>query len=243
MSMRRLANKWLPRRRGKERAAGRSPLRRAVRVVVLAVVAAYALCGLMILGLRWVNPPFTMVQAQRRVESWFSGKPYEKRRAFVPLVRIDSDLQHAVIAAEDGRFYEHSGIDWQELEKVLDEREEGGRLRGASTISQQLVKNLFLTTHRSPVRKALETALVPLVELLLSKQRILELYLNEIEWGPGVYGAEAAARYHYKVEAANLSREQAARLAACIPSPLRRRPQRMDGYSSVILTRMASRGW
>lgn len=216
---------------------------RIVRGVFLGAASLYLLCGMLTLGLRWVNPPFTMVQAQRRVESWFSNKPYEKRQTVVPLARISTDLQHAVIAAEDGRFYQHWGIDWQELEKVLDEHEESGRLRGASTISQQLVKNLFLTTHRSPIRKALETALVPLAELFLSKQRILELYLNEIEWGPGVYGAEAAARYHYGVSAAKLSRDQSARLAACIPSPLRRRPQRMDGYSSVILTRMASRGW
>jgi monofunctional biosynthetic peptidoglycan transglycosylase len=240
--MRRLASKWLPRWKAR-RSAKRSGWRRILRWTLLVAVSLYTLCGLLILGLRWVNPPFTMVQAQRRVESWFSSKPYEKRQTFVPLARIPVNLQHAVIAAEDGRFYEHWGIDWQELEKVIGEREERGRLRGASTISQQLVKNLFLTTARSPVRKALETALVPLAELFLSKQRILELYLNEIEWGPGVYGVEAAARYHYGAPAASLSRDQAARLAACIPSPLRRRPQRMDGYSSVILTRMASRGW
>jgi monofunctional biosynthetic peptidoglycan transglycosylase len=161
----------------------------------------------------------------------------------VPLQRIDADLQHAVVAAEDGRFYQHWGIDWQELAKVLEESGRSGRLRGASTISQQLVKNLFLTTHRSPLRKACEVALVPLAELLLSKQRILELYLNVIEWGPGVYGAEAAARHHYGTSAASLSREQAARLAACIPSPLRWRPQRMDAYSSDILARMERMGW
>lgn len=241
MSMRSLASGWL--RRLKHRPAGRTRLHRIVRYTVLAAVSLYALCALLIAGMRWVNPPFTMVQAQRRVESLFSDKPYEKRQVFVKLSRIDSDLQHAVIAAEDGRFYQHWGIDWLELGKVLDERERRGRLRGGSTISQQLVKNLFLTTHRSPVRKGLETALVPLAELLLSKQRILELYLNVIEWGPGVYGAEAAAKFHYGVPAAKLGREQAARLAACIPSPLRRRPQRMDTYSSDILARMARMGW
>lgn len=197
----------------------------------------------MITALRWIDPPFTMVQTQRRVESFFSKEPYEKRQTFVPLSQIDQDLQHAVIAAEDGRFYEHNGIDWMELQKMLGESQKGGRLRGASTITQQLVKNLFLTTHSNPIRKGLETPLVPLAELLLSKQRILELYLNVIEWGPGVYGAEAAARHHYGVSAAELGREQAARLAACIPSPLRRTPQRMDTYSSQILVRMASRGW
>lgn len=242
MDIRNLVRQWWPWPR-RNRSPQRTPLRRIARVVLLAVVSLYALCAVLIAGLRWINPPFTMVQAQRRIESLFSEKRYEKRQAFVPLARIDADLQHAVIAAEDGRFYQHWGIDWLELEKVLDERERRGRLRGGSTISQQLVKNLFLTTHRSPLRKGLETALVPLAELLLSKQRILELYLNVIEWGPGVYGAEAAARFHYGISAAKLGREQAARLAACIPSPLRRRPQQMDTYSSDILARMERMGW
>ncbi len=232
-----------PLRPSSRRAGWRPRLRLLVRVVLLALLAVYLLCGLLIAGLRWINPPFTMVQAQRRAEALFSRKPYRKRQSYVPLSRINIELQHAVIAAEDGRFYQHWGIDFLELEKVIDQREQGRRLRGASTIDQQLVKNLFLATYRSPLRKGLETALVPLEELLLSKQRILELYLNVIEWGPGVYGAEAAAQYHYGVPAANLSRDQAARLAACIPSPLRRRPQRMDTYSAEILERMASRGW
>jgi monofunctional biosynthetic peptidoglycan transglycosylase len=210
---------------------------------VLVAVTLYALCGLTLAGLRWINPPVTMVQAQRRVESLFSNGAYEQRQVFVPLERIDPHLRHAVIAAEDGRFYQHWGIDWLELQKVLDERDQRSRLRGASTISQQLVKNLFLTTHRSALRKVCEVAIVPLAELLLSKRRILELYLNVIEWGPGVYGAEAAARYHYGTSAAKLSREQAARLAACIPSPLRWRPQQMDTYSSDILARMERMGW
>jgi monofunctional biosynthetic peptidoglycan transglycosylase len=243
MAMRRLARKWLRLRRKESRRPQRTLLRRIVRVVVVASLSLYALCAVLIAGLRWINPPFTMVQTQRRVESFFSKKPYEKRQVFVPLSRISPDLQHAVIAAEDGRFYQHWGIDWLELEKVIDESERRGRLRGASTISQQLAKNLFLTTSRSPIRKGLETALVPLEELFLSKQRILELYLNVIEWGPGVYGAEAAAQYHYGTAAAKLSRDQAARLAACIPNPLRRRPQRMDTYSSDILARMERMGW
>jgi monofunctional glycosyltransferase len=234
---------WLRLRRKGKSPARRTPLRRVLRLVLFAVFAAYLLCGLLIAGLRWINPPFTMVQAQRRFESFLSKEPYEKRQAYVPLARISADLQHAVIAAEDGRFYQHWGIDFLELEKVIDEREQGGRLRGASTIDQQLVKNLFLATYRSPFRKGLETALVPLAELLLSKQRILELYLNVIEWGPGVYGAEAAAQYHYGVSAAKLSRDQAARLAACIPSPRRRRPQQMDTYSADILARMERMGW
>jgi monofunctional biosynthetic peptidoglycan transglycosylase len=115
--------------------------------------------------------------------------------------------------------------------------------RGGSTITQQLVKNLFLTTERSFVRKAVESSLVPLVEAFLTKDRILELYLNVIEWGPGIYGAEAASEHYYHLHASQVSREQAARLAAIIPAPLKRKPERMNEYSAVILDRMAQTGW
>ena len=111
----------------------------------------------------------------------------------MPLARIAPELQHAVIAAEDGRFYQHHGIDWKEVQKVVDQDLDDGRIgRGGSTITQQLVKNLFFTTSRSFLRKGIEFTLAPVAELILPKQRILELYLNVIEWGPGVYGAEAA---------------------------------------------------
>jgi monofunctional biosynthetic peptidoglycan transglycosylase len=130
------------------------------------------------------------------------------------------------------------------MQKILDEDLRRGRLgRGGSTISQQLVKNLFLTTNRSLLRKAVEFTLTPIAEVVLGKDRILELYLNVIEWGPGVYGAEAASRYWYQVPAAKVGREQAARLASVIPNPLRRKPDRMDGYTDVILTRMGQMGW
>jgi len=120
---------------------------------------------------------------------------------------------------------------------------EGGRLRGGSTITQQLVKNLFFGTGRSIFRKAAELTLVPVAELVLSKRRILELYLNVVEWGPGVYGAESAGRYHYGVPARNIGRDQAARLAAILPSPLKRRPDRMNHYGELIKERMREVGW
>jgi len=214
-----------------------------VRACLAAGLAWYALCGLSLIYLRFLPPWTTTVQMQRRVESWFARSNYVKRYEFVPLERISPQLQHAVIAAEDGRFYQHYGVDFAEMKKVYDEAERGGRLRGGSTITQQLVKNLFLSTHRNPIRKAFEYPLVPLAELILGKQRILELYLNVIEWGPGVYGAEAAAKRHYQVGAAAVSREQAARLAAIVPDPLRRRPARMNDYSAEILARMSRMGW
>ncbi|MDP8982974.1 MAG: monofunctional biosynthetic peptidoglycan transglycosylase [Acidobacteriota bacterium] len=224
------------------------PLRRwlgkAIRWIALGLAVGYALCALSILSLRWINPITTSVQAQRRLEAMMARRPYSKRYQFVPLSRISTDLQHAVIAAEDGRFWRHHGFDWQEVHKVMERDLERGRLgRGASTITQQLVKNLFLSTQRSVLRKGIEASLVPVAEVLLGKNRILELYLNVIEWGPGVYGAEAASEYWDHAPAAQVGRQQAARLAAIIPNPRKRRPDRMDDYSSDILTRMSQLGW
>ena len=193
---------------------------------------------LSMLAMRFINPPVSMVQIQRLIE----GRG--RQQTSVPLSRISPELQHAVVAAEDGRFYEHWGVDWKQVEVVAEEARETGEVpRGASTITQQLVKNLYFTTHRNPLRKVAEWVLAPLAEVLIGKERILEIYLNVVEWGPGIYGAEAAAKYHYGTTAARLSRDQAARLAAVLPSPLRRRPARMDRYSGIILARMRQMGW
>lgn len=223
---------------------GRSIVGTALRCTLLLAVVFYVVCLAELVALRWVNPPTTAVEAERRVEAWWRHKEYHKRQYFVPLGRISPDLQHAVISAEDGRFYQHHGIDWKEVQIVVDKDMDEGKLgRGGSTITQQLVKNLFLTTNRSVIRKAVEFTLAPAAEMILPKRRILELYLNAIEWGPGIYGAEAAARAWYSIPAARVNREQAARLAAVIPSPLRRRPERMNSYSAEILHRMSQTGW
>jgi monofunctional biosynthetic peptidoglycan transglycosylase len=207
-------------------------------------VAFYGFICVGLLALRVINPPFTGVQVQRRVESWLDHSKYEKRYRFVPLSQISRDLQHAVIAAEDSRFFQHHGFDWQEIQNAVNDDLDDVRSRGASTITQQLVKNLYFTTYRSFIRKGVEFTVVPLAERILGKQRILELYLNVIEWGPaGIYGAEAAAQFHYHVAAARIDREQAARLAAILPSPRRRKPARMTDYSVIILDRMTKMGW
>jgi monofunctional biosynthetic peptidoglycan transglycosylase len=160
-----------------------------------------------------------------------------------PLSQISPNLQHAVISAEDARFYIHHGFDWHAIEIDAKEDMEGDRVRGGSTLTQQLVKNLFFGTGRSIVRKGAETTLVPVAELVLGKQRILELYLNVVEWGPGFYGADAACRSYDRTAARNIGREQSARLAAILPAPLKRRPERMNHYSTVILRRMSQVGW
>lgn len=203
----------------------------------------WLLAALTLVALRWVDPPTTAVHVQRRLQAWMQRKPYHERYAFVPLSQISPDLQHAVIAAEDARFYQHHGFDWQAIETAAKDDMEGERTRGGSTLTQQLVKNLFFGTSRSFVRKGAEAGLVPVAEFFLGKRRILELYLNVVEWGPGVYGADSASRYYYRTAARRLGREPSARLAAILPAPLKRRPERMNSYSGVILNRMRQMGW
>jgi monofunctional biosynthetic peptidoglycan transglycosylase len=177
------------------------------------------------------------------VQSWFHPTPYQKRFKFVPLSQISPDLQHAVIAAEDARFYQHHGFDWHQIQLAAEEDMEGERMRGASTLTQQLVKNLFFGTSRSIFRKGAEATLVPVAEFVLGKRRILEIYLNVVEWGPGIYGAEPACRYYDRTSAQTIGREQSAQLAAILPAPLKRRPERMTRYSAIILNRMRQMGW
>jgi monofunctional biosynthetic peptidoglycan transglycosylase len=213
--------------------------------VAVTVVLVHGVAAALLLLLRFVNPPTTGIQIQRRVEGIVGRASYEKRATFVPLRRIAPSLRHAVIAAEDGRFYQHYGIDWEEVQRVAERSADRGELppRGASTIPQQLVKNLFFTTHRNPLRKVLELTLAPMAVVILGRERLLELYLNVVEWGPGVFGAEAAAQYHYRTSSARLDRDQAARLAAVLPAPRQRRPSRMNDYSAIILARMQRAGW
>jgi monofunctional biosynthetic peptidoglycan transglycosylase len=197
----------------------------------------------MLVAARWIDPPTTAVHIQRRVQAWIHHTPYHERYTFIPLSQISPNLQHAVVAAEDARFYQHHGFDWHAIELAAQEDLEGDRTRGGSTLTQQLVKNLFFGTGRSFLRKGAETTLVPVAELVLGKQRILELYLNVVEWGPGIYGAESACRGYDRTAARNIGREQAARLAAILPAPLKRRPERMNNYSTVILKRMRQMSW
>jgi monofunctional biosynthetic peptidoglycan transglycosylase len=171
----------------------------------------WSLAALALVAVRWVNPPTTVVRIERRVQAWIRRQPYREQYQFVPIRQISLDFQHAVISAEDARFYQHHGFDWQELKNAAQDDIEGSRVRGASTISEQLVKNFFFGTGRSVLRKVAEYTLVPVAELALGKQRILELYLNEAEWGPGIYGAEAACRYYYRTPAHNIDRECSAR--------------------------------
>jgi monofunctional glycosyltransferase len=218
-------------------------LRNIAQAFAVVVIAFYALVTLSVLVLSWVNPFTTAVQVERHIEASINRRTYRKVYVFVPMEQISPALQHAVVAAEDARFFRHHGFDWKQVQIAVEDDLEGGRSRGASTITQQLVKNLFLTTSRSFIRKGIEFTIVPIAELLLPKKRILELYLNVIEWGPGVYGVEASSQHYFHVPARRITREQGVELASILPAPLRRKPGRLTEYDRIISDRMAQMGW
>src|ERR1700691_2437819 len=218
-------------------------LRSVVQWFLIGLAVLWSLAVLILVAARWVDPTTPAVRMETRLHAWMHRTPYHERYEFVPLSEISPEFQHAVIAAEDARFYQHHGFDWDAMESAAEDDLQRGRIRVGSTLTQQLVKNLFFGAGRSILRKGAEFTLVPVAELVLGKRRILELYLNEVEWGPGIYGADAACRAWYGTSARNVGREQAARLAAILPAPLRRRPERMNRYSGLILDRMSQMGW
>jgi monofunctional biosynthetic peptidoglycan transglycosylase len=208
-----------------------------LRGIAFALLAPIAIS----LSFNVLQPPTTAVMLRRTVQRALDGKrPWYPRRDIVARAAIAPSLRRAVLAAEDDRFYLHWGLDLVEIGKAIDRAERGGRLRGASTITQQVAKNIFLWEGRSFVRKGLEAYLTLVLELTLPKDRILDLYLNLAEWGDGTFGAEMAARRHFGVSAARLTREQSARLAAILPSPRRWSPQGevASRRAAIILDRM-----
>lgn len=183
-------------------------------LIALAALVLLPLGG--VIAHRFLPVPITWLMVQRL----FEGEGL--RRDWKPIDKIDRDLVYAVIAAEDARYCEHRGFDMEAIQKALRANERRpNRLRGGSTISQQTAKNVFLWPDRSWVRKGLEAGYTVLIETVWGKRRIVEVYLNVAEWGPGVYGAEAAARHWFGKSASNLTRREAARLAAILPSPRR----------------------
>jgi monofunctional biosynthetic peptidoglycan transglycosylase len=167
-----------------------------------------------ILLLKWVDPPFTLTQ----LGSWITGDGL--RRDYVDMDEISSHAKLAMIASEDQLFPDHSGFDWKSIQKAMDyNKRKPNRIKGASTISQQVAKNVFLWQGRSWFRKALETYFTFMIELVWGKKRILEVYLNVSEMGPGIFGIEKAAQVYFKKPASKLTRQQAAIIAACMPNP------------------------
>ena len=208
-------------RRG--RRSGRLKLGFGRLVVVAVILVLYLQLGYLAGVLWWgqfnpVNTAFMADGLERLQEK--KGEDAELRHQWVNYTRISVHLKRAVIAAEDSKFLEHDGFDWEGIEKAVEKNLKKGRIvAGGSTISQQLAKNLFLSASRNPLRKVQEAIITVMIEQLWPKRRILEVYLNVIEWGNGIYGAEAAARRYFKGSAANLGPGQAAHLAAMIPNP------------------------
>jgi monofunctional biosynthetic peptidoglycan transglycosylase len=211
--------------------------------LAVAVVAWHAYVGVVIWWWRDHPPRETAFMAYRMAEMRDKGAKVTLRYTFVPYDRIATSLKRAMIAAEDSRFVEHEGFDWDGIQLALEKNQKKGRIvAGGSTITQQLAKNLFLSPSRSYARKAEEAVITLMLEAILDKQRIFELYLNVIEWGNGVFGAEAAAQRYFGVSAARLAPEQAARLAAMAPNPrFYERNQGAPGLNrkiGIILARM-----
>ena len=211
----------------------------ALGTVVLAVIAIQLWFLSHIIYWSSYNPSSTAFM-ERHLE-----KPGARLRyTWVPYSRISEHLKRAVVAAEDAKFLDHEGFDWEAIQKAIEKNERRGRVvAGASTITQQLAKNLFLSGSRSWLRKGQEAVITWMMERTMSKRRILELYLNVAEWGDGIFGAEAAARYHFGIPAAALGPEQSAWLAAILPSPKRyergRETPYIAGRMSTISSRMA----
>lgn len=186
--------------------------------------------ALLVLVLRWVPPPGSALMVERKVQSWMDGKSIDLQRTWRPWQELPDDLKIAVIAGEDQKFADHWGFDLAAIRAAIEHNQEGGSVRGASTLSQQVAKNLFLWSGRSWLRKGIEVWFTGLIELLWPKQRILEVYLNSVEWGDGVFGAQAAAEHHFGIGAPYLSAHQASLLAAVLPNPRQWSASRPTAY-------------
>ena len=198
----------------------------ALRILAVLLVFSIVAAG----ALRWISPPLTAMMLERRVDSWREGRAYRLDYRWVSWNRIAPTAALAVIAAEDQNFKTHHGFDFESIQKALEEHERGGRLRGASTVSQQVAKNIFLWSGRSFVRKGLEAYFTVLIEFTWSKRRILEVYLNIAELGDGVFGVEAASQRYFRKPALSLTPEEAATLAAVLPNPLHLKAIRPSEY-------------
>ncbi len=195
-------------------------------------VAFFILSIVSVIIFRWVPVPLTPLMLIRDVEQMNNGGGIVMEHDWVPLEDISPKLQLAVVCSEDQNYLKHFGVDWGAIEKAMKENEKGKRIRGGSTITQQTAKNVFLWQGRSYLRKGLELWFTLLIEVFWSKERIMEVYLNSIEMGKGIYGAEAASRYWFHKSAKKLSKDEAAAIAAILPNPLRLKANPPSGYIS-----------
>lgn len=216
-------------------------------LAVLGLLAGFFVFMPDIARLRTENPGPTALMEFRQAEAKAKGKTFRVRQQWVPLVRISPKLVQAVIIGEDDKFWQHEGFDFTEIQNAIEKDIKTGKFkRGASTISQQLVKNLWLSPSKNPLRKLTEALITWRMEQILNKKRILEIYLNVIEWGDGIFGIETAARHYYDKPASDLTAAESARLAAVLPNPRKFDPRSDRKYvinrSRIIATIMAGRG-
>ena len=217
--------------------------------LAIALAGAFLAIQLSFLARIWWwkdHDPQATAFMQARLEKLRERKPEAKLvQAWMPYERISPHLKRAIVAAEDAKFIDHEGFDWEAIEKAREKnRRKGHVVAGGSTISQQLAKNLFLSSERTPWRKGQEALITVMIEHVMDKRRILEVYLNVIEWGEGIFGVEAAARHYFGTSAAALGREQSARLAAMVPNPRfydrNRNTAWLERKTQMILARMAA---
>jgi len=195
---------------------------RVIRWIALAHLWFWGFIAFLCIIYSFINPPFTLLMLDRFVER---GYKIESRK-FIALEKLPSRIPQMVIALEDGNYYKHFGFEWNMVKQAYQKNQNAGRIRfGGSTISNQLARSLFLTTHRNYLRKYMEIQVTVIMELIMSKNRMLELYLNYIEWGKGIYGIETASLHYYGISAANLSRGQSMKLISIITNPIRYSPQ------------------
>lgn len=208
----------------------RKILGRIWTIVWKTCVAFFILSIVSVVIFRWVPVPLTPLMLIRNIEQIGDGKGVVMEHDWVPLEEISPKLQLAVVCSEDQNYLKHFGVDWGAVQKAMKENEKGKRVRGGSTITQQTAKNVFLWQGRSYLRKGLELWFTLLIEVFWSKERIMEVYLNSIEMGNGIYGAEAASQYWFHKPAKKLTKDEAAAIAAILPNPLRLKANPASGY-------------
>ncbi|MBB2149476.1 monofunctional biosynthetic peptidoglycan transglycosylase [Pedobacter gandavensis] len=208
-----------------------TPLFKKITNIVTKVFLWFLMVSVLwVLFYRFVNPPITLLMVQRNIERKADGKPYKMEKKWVDFEEISDNMKRAAVSAEDQLFLKHIGFDVKAIEKAFAANQKGNKIKGGSTISQQTAKNVFLWPGRSWIRKGFEAYFTLLIEIFWSKERILEVYLNVIEMGDGIYGAEAASQAYYGKSCRKLSKAQAALIAACFPNPIRWSPKNATPY-------------
>lgn len=213
-------------------------IKKILRVIWKAMLWFFALSILSVIIFKFVPVPFTPLMITRAIDQKLDGQEMTSSHHWVPIENISKNLQKAVIASEDANFLTHNGFDFKAIEKAMENNEKGKKLKGGSTISQQTAKNVFLWQGRSYLRKGLEAYFTILIEIIWGKERIMEVYLNSIEMGTGVYGAEAAAKHWYGKSASELSKREAAGIAAILPNPRKYKASNSSSYIERRKTRI-----